>query len=79
MCLYNSFDMITSNGNVILINAFLKNQKYGKEIVNGCDGTKQYIVEHFPDKHIKLEINNEKLISGDEYRYLGLLVIGKNL
>lgn len=74
ICFDNCFDILKCNGSLIFLNAFLKEQKYGTDIIDGFDGMKKFININFNNKKITQELNVSDDFKNDN-RYFGLLVI----
>ena len=71
------FNILNENGKIIFMNAFLKEQRYGRDIIDGFNGFKNFFKYNFPKNKIELEINDYNLDKND-HRYLGLLVCRGN-
>lgn len=69
----NCFNLLNTNGYLLFYQAFLKEQKYGKEIINGFNGMKQFLKKEFSEKKILLEINN--INESYDNRYFGLFLL----
>jgi len=69
----NCFKLLNKNGNLLFYQAFLKKQKYGKEIINGFNGMKQFLKKEFNNKQILLEINDKN--ESSDNRYFGLFLL----
>jgi 2-polyprenyl-3-methyl-5-hydroxy-6-metoxy-1,4-benzoquinol methylase len=69
----NCFNLLNTNGYLLFYQAFLKEQKYGKEIINGFNGMKQFLKREFSEKKILLEIND--INESYDNRYFGLFLI----
>ena len=67
----NALSMLKDNGQILFYNAFLENQKYGKDIIDGFDGLISFFNKNFPHKIIKFKHKSELI----NYKYLGLLII----
>jgi len=70
----NCFSNLKKDGKIIFFNAFLKNQRYGKDIIDGLSGMENFIVKNYPNNEIELVINDFDIDKKD-HRYFGLLVI----
>ena len=74
----NCFNSLSENGKIIFYSAFIRDQRYGKEIINGFGGMKKFLLNKFPDKEIIKEIDGSNE-NKNYYRYLGLFVLCKKL
>ena len=69
----NAIDKLNTNGKLIFYNTFLKEQKYGNEIIDGYNGLLQFFEKNYKDKIIyKYKEDNN-----DDYRYYGIIIITK--
>ena len=60
------------NGKIIFCNAFVVNQKYGKEIINGYDGLFKFFKDNYSNKVI-YSYKSDVI----DYKYFGLVIIQK--
>lgn len=72
-CISNALEILNDNGKIIFYNAFLENQKYGQDIINGYDGLIEFFEKEFPNNTITYKYKS-KLI---DYKYLGCIIIKK--
>lgn len=72
----NINSLLKDGGFLIFVNAFLKEQKYGKEIVDGFDGLVRYVCLNYFGKYkiIKAEVDYSGRFLHDD----GILVLKKN-
>ena len=75
-CFDNCFDILSDDGTVIFLNAFLREQKYGKNIIDGFKGMEQFVKVNFPLNDIGYSINEKNLKTNDR-RYFGLITLKK--
>lgn len=71
----NIGSLLKNDGYLIFVNAFLKEQKYGKEIVDGFDGLLRYVCSNYFGKYriIKAEVDYSGRFLHDD----GILVLMK--
>lgn len=71
----NIDDLLKDNGFLVFSNGFLREQKYGKEIIDGFDGLVRYVCSKYLDKYkiIKAQVDySDKFLFDD-----GILVLRK--
>ena len=74
--IFKNFErLIRPGGHLIFINAFLREQKYGRDIVDGFDGLVRYIQKHHFDQYriVKAQVDYSGRFIHDD----GILVIKK--
>ena len=72
-CISNALEISNDNGKIIFYNAFLENQRYGQDIINGYDGLIAFFEKEFPNNTITYKYKS-KLI---DYKYFGCIIIKK--
>lgn len=70
LCINNAIEILNKNGKIIFYNAFLKEQRYGKNIIDGFEGLVNFIKTKFKKKNIYYEFKSNFI----EYKYLGLVI-----
>ena len=73
---FNNFDkLLKKDANLIFVNAFLKEQNYGKNIINGFDGLVNYVLKKYSNKYkiIKAEVDYSGRFLHDD----GILILKK--
>ena len=72
----NVSNLLKKDGYLVFVNAFLKEQKYGKNIIDGFDGLARYILMNYSDKYrlIKAEIDYSGRFLHDD----GILIFKKD-
>ena len=68
--------LLKNNGYLVFVNAFLKEQRYGREIVDGFDGLVRYILTNYFGKYkiVKAQVGYSGKLSFDD----GILVLMKS-
>ena len=71
----NVRSLLKPNGYLVFVNAFIRDQKYGRDIVDGFDGLVGYVLTHYPHQYkiIQAEFDDSKKFLHDD----GLLVMRK--
>lgn len=72
-CIQNAFLSLNNHGRIIIYNAFLNNQEYGRETINGFSGLLNFVDENFPNTCIYSEKSDEI-----DYRYFGATILKKS-
>lgn len=65
----NLLHLLGKDGCVVVSNAFLRDQQYGKEIIDGFDGLKQYARKHWADVFTEIRSYYEGEELGQEHQY----------
>jgi len=68
--------LLKKNGYLVFVNTFLKEQKYGREIVDGFDGLARYVLTNYFGKYeiVKAEVDYSGKFLHDD----GILVLMKS-
>ena len=67
--------LLKPNGCVVFVNAFIRDQQYGKEVVDGFDGLIRYVLDNYYDLYNV--INAEIELSGKYLHDDGCMIIRK--